>query len=211
MQVLGLGIVIPQFMAGQDRYWAPHSGLLPGSKMQLPFRAPLDHILNLENSLGHSKPVEEAGPDIPFREYSFLSNPALPAATRDSQITVNICEEKLPHCSDGSAAAVEHEGALWIMQGLDDLQLRSALRAAAQAYKVLKFSVMAGAFSRHQDDADHARFVRRTTPMVSLWCCVMPPPGEPGHIWYDLWWDTIPHKDQHEREWTEPWSMLLGP
>lgn len=211
VQVLGLGIIIPQFTAGQDRYWAPHSGVVPGSKVDLPYKAPLDHILDLERHLGHSKPADDFGPDIPFREHSFLSNPALPPAIRDSKIVVHLCEDKLPHCSDGSAPAVEHEGALWVMVGLTDEQLRTALGPAAQRYTVLHFSAMTGAFSRHVSQEDHARFVRRTRLMGSLWCCVRPPPGTPGHIWYDMWWDTVPHWDQHSREWTEPWSMQLGP
>lgn len=209
--MLGLGVVIPQFTAGQDRYWGPHSGVLPGSTTKLPYKAPLDHILDLERSLGHSKPVDEFGPDIPFREYSFLHNPALPAALQSSQITVNLCQEREAHCSDGSAAAAEHEGALWITAGLDDEQLKVALGPASQQYKVLRFSAMADAFSRHRSDADQQRFVRRTTPMTSLWCCVLPAPGTPGHVWYDMWWDAVPHSDQHGREWTDAWSITLGP
>eukprot|EP00892_Ulva_mutabilis_P011070 jgi/Ulvmu1/8335/UM042_0041.1 len=210
--VLRLGIVIPQFIAGQDRYWAPHAGVLPGSATTLPYKAPLDHILDLERHLGHSKPEDEFGPDIPFREHSFLSNPALPAAVQNSQITVNLCPEAGgEHCCDGSAAAAEHEGALWIMPGLDDEQLRIALGPAVRKYKVLRFAEMAGVFSRHRSDADHERFVRRTTPMASLWCCVTPPPEQPGHVWYDLWWDVVPHTDQHGREWSSAWNITLGP
>lgn len=211
MQVLGLGIVIPQLMAGQERYWGPHTGNLPGSKTKLPYAAPLDHILNLETQLGHSKPAVAFGPDIPLREYSFLENPALPAAMSDNQIVVHVCTEKQPHCSDGREPAIEHEGALWIMPGLDDDLLMVALEQAARTYKVLRFSTMSGVFSRHKNDTEHNMFVERTTPMASLWCCVLPPPGGPGHVWYDMWWDTVPHKDQHAREWTEPWSITLGP
>lgn len=209
--MLGLGIIIPQFIAGQDRYWGPHSGRIPGSDFRLPYKAPLDHVLDLERHLGHSKPVEAFGPDIPLREYSFLSNPALPVSVRDSQVTINICEEAAPYCSDGSSAAAEHEGALWIMPGLDDERLRVALGPAAQEHKVLNFTAMAPAFSRHKTEADHAKFVRRTTPMTSLWCCVMPPPATPGHVWYDLWWDTVPHTDQHGRVWSAGWNITLGP
>ena len=31
MQARGIGIVVPQFLAGQDRWWAPHKGTLPGT------------------------------------------------------------------------------------------------------------------------------------------------------------------------------------
>jgi hypothetical protein len=31
-----------------DRWWAPHSGKIPGSSLDLPFVAPFDHIVDLE-------------------------------------------------------------------------------------------------------------------------------------------------------------------
>ena len=132
MQVLGLGIVIPQMMAGQERYWIAHSGKLPGSTTPLPFAAPVDNFLEIGQLVNGSKPTEKFGPHIPYREYSFLSNPETPSDIRDSQIVVNICSEKEAHCSDGSEPAIEHEGALWIMPGMDDVQLKVALGEAAE-------------------------------------------------------------------------------
>lgn len=211
VQVLGLGIIVPQFTAGQDRYWAPHMGTIPGSATKLPYKAPLDHILDLERHLGHPKPFKEFGPDIPYREYSFLDNPATPEAVTKNQIVVNVCTEQSEQCSDGRTPAKEVGGALWVMSGLNDHQLRGALGYAATKYSVLRFNSTLGLFTRHVDEESHRRFVQRTKHMTSLWCCVQPDPGKPGHVWYDMWWDTVPHVDLHNRVWNSSWHIVTGP
>jgi arabinosyltransferase len=211
VQVLGLGIIIPQFTAGQDRYWAPHMGTIPGSATKLPFKAPIDHVLDLERMLGQVKPPAEFGPNVPYREYSFLENPACPEAIKGNQMTVNVCEEQLEKCSDGSKPAKLVDGALWVMGSMNDQQLKTALGDAAKKYPVLKFNSTIGLFTRHVDDQDHKRFMNRMKLMASIWCCVNPGPGKPGHVWYDMWWDTVPHTDLHNREWKEPWHIVLGP
>jgi arabinosyltransferase len=186
-------------------------GTIPGAATRLPYKAPIDHILDLERHLGHPKPFDEFGPDIPYREYSFLDNPALPEAVRSNQIQVNVCKEPAEQCSDGKMPAKEFDGALWVMRGLDDHRLRVALEDAAKKYAVLRFNSTLGLFTRHVDDVDHQRFIQRTKHMTSLWCCVQPDPGKPGHVWYDMWWDTVPHTDLHNREWQEPWHIVTGP
>ena len=47
-QALGRALVLPQLWCGADRYWAPHKGTIPGAAFELPFRCPLDHVLDLE-------------------------------------------------------------------------------------------------------------------------------------------------------------------
>ena len=47
-QALGRTLVLPELWCGLDRWWAPHSGVIPGSATTLPFRCPLDHVLDLE-------------------------------------------------------------------------------------------------------------------------------------------------------------------
>jgi hypothetical protein len=46
--VLGRALIIPELWCGADRYWAPHAGVIPGAALRLPFRCPLDHVLDLE-------------------------------------------------------------------------------------------------------------------------------------------------------------------
>jgi hypothetical protein len=46
--VLKRALVLPDFWCGQDRWWAPHAGKIPGSDLKLPFQCPADHVLDLE-------------------------------------------------------------------------------------------------------------------------------------------------------------------
>ena len=52
------------------------------------------------------------------------------------------------------------------------------------------------------------RFQRRTEVYTSLWCCV---DAHPGHVWYDMWWDQIPHEDRHKRQISDSWKPTTGP
>ena len=48
LQALGRALVFPTLWSAMDRWWAPHSGKIPGSSLDLPFVAPFDHIVDLE-------------------------------------------------------------------------------------------------------------------------------------------------------------------
>ena len=52
------------------------------------------------------------------------------------------------------------------------------------------------------------RFEERLKEYSSLWCCV---DAHPGHVWYDLMWDVVPHTDRHGRKQTGPWEPITGP
>ncbi len=47
-QTLGRALIFPPIWAGLDRWWAPHDGKIPGSKLDLPYIAPFDHVMDLE-------------------------------------------------------------------------------------------------------------------------------------------------------------------
>ena len=200
-----------------DRWWAPHAGRLPGAtSTPLPYKAPLDHILNLENALGHPKNEAEFGPDVPYRELSFLQNPRTPESVRNSVARIERCSPEADgsfaaDCASGSAAAIVHDGTMRLQPGLTDVQLRTALSGVKEQFKVLHFASMNGTFSHFEEQADAERFSKRLRHMPSLWCCVNPPAGTPGHVWYDLQWDIIPHTDLHDRRWERPWNITLGP
>ena len=41
--------VMPGLFCGLDRWWGPHDGHIPGTRLpQLPFMCPLDYVFNLE-------------------------------------------------------------------------------------------------------------------------------------------------------------------
>lgn len=75
---------------------------------------------------------------------------------------------------------------------------------------VLYFNTMVGAFGNFSDPGDWGRFARRMAHYGSLWCCVEPPKGQPGHIHYDLLWDVPGHRDRFGRLW-DGWEPKPGP
>ena len=46
---LGRAVVLPELWCGMDRWWAPHSGIIPGSNQHLPYLCEADHVLDLES------------------------------------------------------------------------------------------------------------------------------------------------------------------
>ena len=47
---------------------------------------------------------------------------------------------------------------------------------------------------------------------TSIWCCSKPPgPGKPGHIWYDMFADVVPHENRHRKVWETKWTPEFGP
>lgn len=56
------------------------------------------------------------------------------------------------------------------------------------------------------------QFVGEVRGWSGLWCCNRPPGGRgAGHIWYDFFWDVIPHRDRHNRKWDGSWTAKMGP
>lgn len=57
---------------------------------------------------------------------------------------------------------------------------------------------------------DKTRFTERLRLSAGIWCCKR---AHPGHIWYDMEYDLVPHKDRHNRVWDldNPWIPTTGP
>jgi hypothetical protein len=92
-----------------------------------------------------------------------------------------------------------------VQQGLDSMQLAVALREVGSS-RLLHFMSMKNAFAKFTDQAAQQRFFKRMQRYTSIWCCVA---AHPGHIHYDMWWDT-PHTDKFGRQW-ESWTPKTGP
>jgi arabinosyltransferase len=79
-------------------------------------------------------PPAEFGEPIEWREYSFLHNPRLPKAVRESQLEVEVCAAGAAGCADGSGPATEKGGVVRLKPGLNDQQIKAALAVSgAQA------------------------------------------------------------------------------
>ena len=182
---LGRLLVLPKLVCGLDRFWAPHNGTIPGSDTTLPIDpCPADHVLDLERMAG-LLPKEKGGLEGVLREYSFLEHPMLPAAVRAD------VKQLAPPASLGDAA------------------LRPLLEL--KATRVLNLTHMPDLYATlSADEAEAAQ--RRMKEWTSIWCCSLPLTKKAaGHVWYDFFWDVVPHTDRHKKLWPAPWKVTFGP
>jgi len=144
---------------------------------------PADHILDLEHmARAHQGTVEGL-----VREYSFLENPRAPAELKQSRQLV----APPPHLGENA---------------LDALRTPS-LRAT----RVLHFATMPDLYAT-LPAAEALVEQQRMKSWTSMWCCSKPlAPKAPGHIWYDLFWDVVPHTNRHNQLVNKPWEPSFGP
>jgi len=207
-QKLGRTLVMPKLYCGFDRWWAPHSGRIPGSDTELPYLCPMDHVFEVESWV-RDEPEAAFGPGIDFREYSFFDNPAVPEAVNASTVEVELVEscdgEK---CTQNIGGVAPKETSKVVANTkLTDVDVENLLREHKDA-KVVRFSTMVGAFGGFVDDKDMTKFSKRLKKYAAIWCCKN---AHPGHIWYDMEFDVIPHTDRHNRVWDKPWTPTTGP
>mmetsp|Transcript_21209 Transcript_21209/g.66518 ORF Transcript_21209/g.66518 Transcript_21209/m.66518 type:complete len:672 (+) Transcript_21209:60-2075(+) len=173
-ELTGRVLVMPKLWCGFDRWWAPHTGRIPGSNMPLPIQCPLDHVFNIEQGLR---------PDL-IRAFSFLRHPRVPQTVLASQHNLT-----LP--ADLSAPTVT-----------------AALKDPAAVHaKVLRIAdTPPDVYQRTLTAEQQNAFAKRAFNYLGIWCCIRPPArGKPGHIWYDLFWDIIPHTDRWRQTWSDAW------
>ena len=185
-------LILPEFWCGMDRWWAPHRGIIPGSQLQLPYKCPADHIFELETWVRRNEP---------FREYSILENPRTPDGVKNGVFDATDKLKSIP---------LEDFTDVKVLQALDDVR-------SSDKHKVLKFDgkkLMEKFSEKKLDyfaDANVKReFENKIINYCSIWCCKH---AHPGHIWYDMSLDVLPHKDRHGRTFNEtyPWRALTGP
>jgi hypothetical protein len=63
-------------------------------------------------------PEAEFGPQLAYREHSFLLNPATPEAIKRSLVVVAPCEPGSPDCADGTQPATVETATVKLAKGL---------------------------------------------------------------------------------------------
>ena len=191
----GRTLILPRLVCGLDRWWAPHSGIIPGSAARLPLlECPADHVIDLER-IGKPEKV--------LREASMLCNPRTPASVTSSVKTVDA--SFVPKVApDGANATEARQRGLPLVEQLKEYSAAKVLRLTSVPpdYRAVL----------HADNVE--RFEQEMRGWGSLWCCNRPPGGRgAGHIWYDFFWDVLPHKDRFNRRWdaATPWVPKMGP
>jgi len=189
-------LILPRLVCGLDRWWAPHSGIIPGSAARLPLLdCPADHVIDLERM---------GKPERLLRESSFLCNPRTPSSVLRSQRTVDAILSKKVKMDGTGADAARVEG----------LAIVDRLRSEHAATKVLRLSSTPPDYRAVLGSDAVGRFEEKMRGYGSIWCCNRPPGGRgAGHIWYDYLWDVLPHTDRFRRQWdaANPWYPKMGP
>ena len=122
-----------------------------------------------------------------YGRYSFLDNKRTPASVTRSV-------RRPPPPTDLSPTA-----------------LAPLLTDEAKASRVLAFATLGDLF-RTLPPAEQGAEIKRMNEWTSIWCCSQPPrPRAAGHVWYDMFWDIVPHTNRHNKLLEAVWTPSFGP
>lgn len=132
-------------------------------------------------------------------------------SVKASRAWIDLCDESIDNCEPGKVVVTDVDGKerLKIKPDQDEEQIVNALQEY-KSVKILSFTKMLNAFGGHKNQLKHEKFMKRTENYMSLWCCTKQN-NVPGHVWYDMWFDVIPHIDRHMRVWNTTWTTKFGP
>jgi hypothetical protein len=82
------------------------------------------HTTSITGGWAREWPEAEFGPQIHYREHSFLVNPATPEAVKRSLVVVAPCEAGSPGCADGTQPATVEKATLKLAKGLDSDRIK---------------------------------------------------------------------------------------
>ncbi|KAJ8773973.1 hypothetical protein K2173_009404 [Erythroxylum novogranatense] len=184
--LLNRTLIMPPLWCRLDRLWFPHPGVLEGSMTRQPFLCPLDHVFEV-NVMLKELPVEEFGPGIGIREYSFLDNPLLPSQVKQSWLNVQLCQGGNQDCRGSNNTG--SSGVLRFPKHSNEETFKTIF-SSFKHVKVIQFSSMQDAFSGFSDKEREEKFRKRVKRYVGIWCCVAD--HTPGHVYYDMYWDEKP-------------------
>ncbi|XP_047974454.1 arabinosyltransferase XEG113-like [Salvia hispanica] len=189
--LLGRTLVMPPLWCRLDRLWFGHPGVLPGTLTRQPFICPLDHVFEV-NIMLKELPVEEFGPGINIREYSFFENPSMPQQVKDSWLDVHLCQGGTPGCGVSNSTNSNSTNPAGILKfpKRSKEETFKAIFSPLKDVKVIQFSSMQEAFLGFSDKEREEKFRNRVKRYTGIWCCVED--HTPGHIYYDVYWDEKP-------------------
>ncbi|XP_031272043.1 arabinosyltransferase XEG113 [Pistacia vera] len=184
--LLNRTLVMPKLWCRLDRLWFGHPGVLVGSMTRQPFVCPLDHVFEI-NVMLQEMPVEDFGPGIGIREYSFFDNPSVPKQVKESWLEVHLCQDGVDDCHASNNTT--QPGVLRFPR-LSSEETFKTVFSSFKDVKVVQFSSMQDAFIGFTDKTRDKKFRNRVKRYVGIWCCVEN--QTPGHIYYDMYWDEKP-------------------
>lgn len=205
--ILNRSLVVPPLLCGIERSYAPHAGRTADSDLRLPYWCPLDHVLDL-GALSHYMNIN--GLETRLKPSAFLSTAQLPPSLLQDTVSLAVDES----CTDSESSVAEGGGrtaGFRLGCNLTDVQIKAHLRPL-RAARVLHLSSVRGLFAGFEEQKRQDAFYRLYERAGSFWCCAQPgATGEPGHVWYDLFWEDVGSVDRFGRVRTREWKGVRGP
>ncbi|URD78485.1 Nucleotide-diphospho-sugar transferase [Musa troglodytarum] len=146
--LLNRTLVMPRLWCRFERTWFAHPGILEGTLTKQPFVCPMDHLFEIRTML-HGLSEEEFGPQIHFREYSFLQNPSVPKHVKESLLNVQLCDAHSKGCNISNETT--SRGFIQFPRNSTE-QMYMQVFSQHKDIKVLHFSSMANAFQGFSDE-----------------------------------------------------------
>lgn len=195
-------LVLPKLVCGLDRFFYRHDGVTPGSATNVPlFSCPADMVLDFARGV--------LTPERWIREFSFFDNPRTdPALHRERH------EVALERVGNPPPGREEILGAL-----------RSPQAVAARAVHLVGELPDAEAWLIPAEYSSLEAMLRQWS---DHWCCgplerelnreqlrrvashVELGLKTKSHVYYDMYFDKVPHTDKVGRTWTTPWRVIYG-
>jgi hypothetical protein len=206
-ELTGRVLVMPPLFCGMDRWWAPHTGRIPGAHFELPFLCPLDHVFNIEQGMS---------PTL-IREWSLLDNARTPRGVLASQFNLSLPS---PLSAAGVTAALtqkraKHAKLLRIVDTPPDvyqavLTEKEQAGFARRAHNYLNIWCCIQPLARGKPGhiwCAHCRAARGRPPRHAHPNAARARGLARRHVpnRYDLFWDVIPHTDRWQQKWTSEW------
>ncbi|KAJ8509834.1 hypothetical protein OPV22_000268 [Ensete ventricosum] len=200
--LLNRTLVMPRLWCRFERMWFAHPGILEGTLTRQPFVCPMDHLFEI-HTMVRGLSEEEFGPQIHFREYSFLQNPSVPKHVKESLLNVQLCDAHSKGCNISNETT--SRGFIQFPRNSTE-QMYMQVFSRYRDTKVLHFSSLANAFQGFSDEAREAKFRNRVKRYVGKWCCLEN--RDPGHIYYDMYWDEKPgwKPEPPRTRWSIGWA-----
>ncbi|KAG1678605.1 hypothetical protein FOA52_012612 [Chlamydomonas sp. UWO 241] len=207
----GRVIILPPIWCELDKYWGPlWNGNIGNSMFKKPFVCPMDHVFDIEGWWAKKLPPD-FGPDLEWREYSFLDNSRMNADVNASRLVVSACgAEGCPGGAEVAGPSGEAKGAMHVAPGVTVAALTAAL-GETKAFKILELrpdalDALHDAWTGLPGD-QLAQFKRRLKHYVSVNCCL---DEQPGWVWYDFFSDVFPREDRFGRKFEHQFVIYKG-